>query len=138
MFSEKEIAYLNSQNLARIATVSSKGQPDVAPVSFEFDGEYFYVGGLNMTTTLKYKNVVNGNPKVALVFDDLESTEPWNPRGLKLHGRAEIVERRGRVGEGPYLRIKPEKYWSWGIERPVFEEGKVVMKKQSLLDAEGR
>jgi pyridoxamine 5'-phosphate oxidase family protein len=132
MFSEKEVDYLNSQKLARIATVSAKGQPDVAPVSFEFDGQHFYVGGLNMAITLKYKNVLNGNKKIALVFDDLESVAPWRPRGIKIHGGAEIVERQGKLGEGSYLRITPEKYWSWGIERPVFEDGKVVMKKESF------
>jgi pyridoxamine 5'-phosphate oxidase family protein len=51
MFSEKEVEYLKSQRVARIATaasVSSKEegengslQPDVVPVGFDFDGEYF-------------------------------------------------------------------------------------------------
>ena len=45
MFSEKEIEYLKSQHIARIATaaVSPDGsvQPDVVPVGFDFDGEYF-------------------------------------------------------------------------------------------------
>ncbi|HEX5732457.1 MAG TPA: PPOX class F420-dependent oxidoreductase [Blastocatellia bacterium] len=132
MFSDKEVDYLKSQKLARIATVSAHSQPDVAPVSFEFDGQYFYVGGLKMTTTLKYKNVLNGNKKVALVIDDLEAVSPWRPRGIKIHGSAEIVERSGQLGEGIYMRITPEKYWSWGIERPVFEDGKVIMKKETL------
>jgi pyridoxamine 5'-phosphate oxidase family protein len=44
-FTEDETAYLKSQPLARIATVGPGGQPDVTPVSFEFDGTYFYVGG---------------------------------------------------------------------------------------------
>jgi len=39
MFTEKEIAYLQSQLLARLATVSTTLQPDVAPVGFKFDGE---------------------------------------------------------------------------------------------------
>jgi pyridoxamine 5'-phosphate oxidase family protein len=132
MFSEKEIDYLGSQRLARIATVSADRQPDVAAVSFEFDGQYFYVGGIKMATTLKYKNVLDGNQKVAIVFDDLEDVSPWKPRGIKIHGSAEIVEREGKLGVGPYLKITPEKYWSWGIERPVFEDGKIVMKKESL------
>ena len=42
MFSEKEIAYLKSQKLARIATVSADGEPDVAPVGFTFDGQRFH------------------------------------------------------------------------------------------------
>ena len=132
MFSEKEIDYLKSQRLARIATVSADRQPDVAAVSFEFDGQYFYVGGIKMTTTLKYKNVLDGNQKVAIVFDDLEEVSPWKPRGIKIHGSAEIIEREGKLGTGHYLKITPEKYWSWGIERPVFEDGKIVMKKESL------
>ena len=44
MFSEKEIAYLKSQRLERIATVFNQLQPDVAPVGFDFDGTYSYVG----------------------------------------------------------------------------------------------
>ena len=39
MFSERELAYLRSQRLARIATVSRRSQPDVAPVGYAFDGE---------------------------------------------------------------------------------------------------
>jgi hypothetical protein len=34
-FSEEEIAYLRSQRLARIATVSAGGQPDVVPLGFD-------------------------------------------------------------------------------------------------------
>ncbi len=91
MFSEKEIAYLKSQRLARIATVSKDLQPDVAPVGFEFDGSYFYIGGLDIKRTLKYKNTLS-NPRATLVVDDLESTDPWMPRGIKVRGLTEIVE----------------------------------------------
>lgn len=47
-FSEKEIAYLKSQRLARIATVSANGDPDVAPVGFTFDGQHLLIGGIEM------------------------------------------------------------------------------------------
>jgi pyridoxamine 5'-phosphate oxidase family protein len=75
-FSEEETAYLRSQRLARIATVSTDGQPDVVPVGFEFDGTYLYVGGLDPNTTRRARNVRSGNTKVALVIDDLVSTDP--------------------------------------------------------------
>jgi len=65
MFSDKEIAYLNSQRLARIAT-ASEGQPDVAPVGLTFDGRHFFIGGLDKRT-LKYKNAKT-NERVALVI----------------------------------------------------------------------
>ena len=37
-FSEDETAYLYSASLGRLATVDSDGQPDVVPVTVEFDG----------------------------------------------------------------------------------------------------
>jgi len=129
MFSEQEIVYLGSQRLARIGTVSPAGQPDVAPVSFTFEGSYFLVGGANPTRTLKYLNVQRGNSRIALVIDDLEAVEPWKPRGIKIHGRAAIIA-------GGVLRITPIIHWSWGIEGPVWEAGSFVVKKVKWPDTE--
>ena len=89
MFSEKELAYLKSQRLARIATVSAAGEPDVAPVGFAFDGEHFLVGGMDLKRTLKYKNAV-ATGRVALVVDDFPTADPPQPRGIKIHGKARI------------------------------------------------
>jgi pyridoxamine 5'-phosphate oxidase family protein len=132
MFSEKEIAYLKSQRLARIATASDTMQPDVAPVGFDFDGRYFYVGGINLPTTLKYKNIQR-NPQASLVIDDLESINPWRPRGIKIRGIADLTTRKGHIGDGIYIRIKPEEKWSWGIDEPAIREGKPVMKKSRAI-----
>ncbi|HET8577233.1 MAG TPA: PPOX class F420-dependent oxidoreductase [Methylomirabilota bacterium] len=129
MFSDREKAYLKSQRLARIATVSAGLQPDVAPVGFEFDGERFFVGGLDLKRTLKFRNVEAGNLKISLVVDDLETVQPWKPRGIKVHGHAEIVERTGQLGRGVYLAIEPERYWSWGIEGPAMVDGKPIIKR---------
>jgi pyridoxamine 5'-phosphate oxidase family protein len=128
MFSDKEIAYLQSQRLARIATVSKEQQPDVAPVGFDFDGTYFYIGGITLSRTLKYKNVQD-NPKVSLVIDDMESVSPPVPRGVKIHGIADLVTHEGYVGPGTYIRIEPKEKWSWGIEGPAIVEGKPVINK---------
>ena len=100
-------------------------QPDIVPVSFDFDGEYFYVGGINILKSRKYKNVLKNN-KVALVIDDLKTVDPWDPRGIRIYGTANIVTRQsGYMEQTPhpqpdYIRIKPEKKWSWGIHEPVF------------------
>ena len=117
-YSTPEIEFLKSQRLARIATVSKEGQPEVVPVAFEFDGRYFYVGSHSQDIflrTRKYKSVRDGNVRVGLVIDDLESVDPWKPRGVKLFGTAEVVERNGMFGPGKYLRITPKISWSWGI-----------------------
>ncbi|HXW12759.1 MAG TPA: hypothetical protein VD694_08370, partial [Nitrososphaeraceae archaeon] len=74
LFSQKEMDYLNSQRLARIATASAptlseeagSAQPDVVPVGYDFDGDCFYVGGMNLLKSTKYKNVLHNN-KVAIV-----------------------------------------------------------------------
>jgi pyridoxamine 5'-phosphate oxidase family protein len=117
LFSKAEIDYLKSQRLARIATVNKKGQPDVVPVGFEFDGKYFWIGSHDQDifhVTRKYHNVKNGNKLVSLVVDDLVSVDPWNPRCIKVNGVAEVMEHKGIFGPGDYLRITPKMSWSMG------------------------
>ena len=119
IYSEPEIQYLKSQRLARIATATRQGKPDVSPVAFEFDGMHFFIGSHSQDiffTTRKYKNVRDGNKEVALVIDDLESVQPWKPRAMKINGAAEIVEHNGMFGPGKYLKITPSITWSWGIK----------------------
>ena len=73
IFSGKEVEYIKSQSIARIATAAEieaglvnesdnsslkSVQPDVVPVGFFFDGEYFYIGGFDMLRSTKYKNVL--------------------------------------------------------------------------------
>jgi pyridoxamine 5'-phosphate oxidase family protein len=108
-FSEKEIEYLKSQHLARIATAAQSSeegsiQPDVVPVGFDFDGDYLYVGGMNILKSTKYKNVLKNN-RVAIVIDDLKSIDPWDPRGIKIYGTADVVSRQGGYMEGTDIRI---------------------------------
>jgi PPOX class F420-dependent enzyme/OxyR family protein len=97
MFSQKETEYLSSQRLARIATASSREgsiQPDVVPVGFDFDGEYFYVSGMNLLKSTKYKNVQK-NPRVALVVDDLKSVNPWEPYFYSLSSKGNDLQSPG-------------------------------------------
>jgi pyridoxamine 5'-phosphate oxidase family protein len=115
-FTEQEIDFLRSQRLARISTVSAGGQPDVVPVGFEFDGTFFYVGGVDPAKTRKVRNVRAGNAKVALVIDDLASVQPWSPRYLRVYGYAELVERDGMFGPSSYLRITPTISWSFNLD----------------------
>ena len=131
MLSDPEVEYLKNQRLARIATASPKGEPEVSPVAFEYDGKYFYVGSHDQSIffkTRRYKNIKKGNARVSLVIDDLQSVDPWRPRGIKVRGRAEVVEHNGMFGKGSYLRISPQVTISWGIE-PV-KEGHWYSRKQ--------
>ncbi|SHN43068.1 PPOX class F420-dependent oxidoreductase [Cryptosporangium aurantiacum] len=110
-FTDEEVTYIRSQRLARIATVSSGGQPDVVPVGYEFDGERFVIGGYDPTNTRRARNVRDGNELVALVIDDLASTNPWTPRYLRVYGTAELVDRGGH----DVLVVTPETSWSLNL-----------------------
>jgi pyridoxamine 5'-phosphate oxidase family protein len=119
-FSDEELEYLRSQRIARIATVGADGQPDAVPVGFEYDGTHLYIGGVDPVRTRKFRNVRAGNTKVAVILDDLPSTDPWIPRYLRIYGEAELVEHNGRFGPGNYLRITPTTTWSFNLEGKPF------------------
>ena len=119
MFSEAEVNYLKTQRLARVATASLKGVPEVSPVGFEFDGRCFWVGSHSkeiFPRTRRYRNITAGNDRVSLVVDDMASVDPWRPRGIKVSGRAEVLDHDGMFGKGTYIRITPVLTSSWGIE----------------------
>lgn len=120
-FTEEEKAYLHSQQLARLATVSLDGQPDVVPVGFEFDGTRFSISGYDLPNTRKYRNVRAGNDMVALVVDDLAAMTPWSPRFVRIYGTASIVQRDGASGE--VLEITPSVSWSWNLQGQGFSGG---------------
>ncbi len=129
MFSEKELAYLRTQKLLRLGTVTPDGQPDVDAVGFEFDGQYFYIGGMALQTSRKYKNVAAGNNKVSLIIDDEETGKP---RGIKLHGLARIVQRSGRLGTTEYLAVRPTVSWHWGLEGPPSFKNKTFVAPKTI------
>ena len=130
MFSEQERAFLQTQPLARLATVATNGQPDVDAIGFGFDGERFYISGYALERTRKYKNVAAGHRQVSLIIDDLTSLEPLEPRAIKIHGEAEIVTlEQGYRGPGTYIVITPKVSWSWGVDGPAFQDGLFVAKK---------
>ncbi len=116
-FTAEEVAYLRAQPLARLATVGPDGQPDVVPVGFDFDDDHIYIYGLDLTKSRKYRNVEAGHEKVALVVDDLASTDPWIPRFMRIYGTAEVAERDGR----PCIRIAPTVSWSWNLAGRPFD-----------------
>ena len=110
VFTDTEVAYLHSQRMARLATASPSGQPDVAAVTFSLDGDTLVSGGFDITKTVRYGNL-RTNPRAVIVIDDLLTTDPWRPRGVKVRGSAALEEHPG----GLRIRIQPEVVWSWGI-----------------------
>ena len=125
--SNSEIAYLKSQMLGRIATADAKGQPHVTPVGFRYHDETgtIDVGGFDLASTRKVRDIEQ-NPRVSFVVDDLESIDPWRPRGVTIRGTAVIYEDPNAATGTPFgstwIRIIPSKVVSWGIETRVFAE----------------
>ncbi len=114
--------------------------PDVAPVGFDFDGSYFYIGGMNITETTKCKNILKNN-NVALVIDDLMTTiDPWDPHGIRIYGTTDIVERdqlpevwlRDNDHFKPIYMDKTWEKWSWGKPLPT-RKGLINMILQKRL-----
>ena len=110
VFTEAELDFLAGQHLARLATASVEGQPDVSAVGFGVEGDDIVSGGLDLTKTVRYRHL-NGNPRATIVMDELASVDPWRPRGVKVRGAAVLEDDGGKWR----IRIHPEVIWSWGI-----------------------
>lgn len=109
-FTAAELEYLRTQPIMRFATASLAGKPDVAPVVFSLDGDDIVTSGFDIAATVRYRNV-KANPRATVVVDDLASTNPWSPRGIKVIGRCVVEPHDG----GERFRISPEVIISWAI-----------------------
>ena len=113
MFTDAELRYLaGGQQLGRIATVGADGTPHVVPVAWIYNAarETIDVGGHQLERTKKFRDVARSG-RVAIVIDDLATTEPWHPRGIEVRGRGEAIPL-----PTPLIRIHPERIVSWGLE----------------------
>jgi pyridoxamine 5'-phosphate oxidase family protein len=110
-FSESEVTYLAESFIGRLATSSPNGQPHVVPVGYKFDGRTITFGGTNLTSSLKYRNMLS-NERVAFVVDDVVSSDPWRVRGVEIRGRAEPLVSGETVTA---IRIIPLNIRSWGL-----------------------
>lgn len=124
VFTEAEIQYLQSQRLARIATVGPDGQPHVIPVTFWFnqDEDAIDVGGITFGQGKKWRDAQR-NPKVTFLLDDtFGSGRDRRARALEVRGQAELHERGGdRINPRfpnfapQFFRIRPTRIVSWGL-----------------------
>lgn len=128
-FTAKEIAYLQSQRLVRMATVDAKGDLHVVPVSFRYNPTHdtIDIGGHGFTSSKKYRDALR-HGRIALVADDVSAGIP------------RFVEVRGTVRSEPtggseirenfppeILRLTPTYIVSLGVDDDVVRpaEGQV-------------
>ena len=119
VFTDKELDYLKSQQLGRIATVGADGQPHVVPTSFRYnpDHDAIEVGGLRMSQTKKVRDV-RRTGRASIVVDDV--LPPWSPRMLEIRGTAEVLPTGGKAWgnnfEDTIVRITPTRIIAFGID----------------------
>lgn len=128
-FTLKEIGFLKKNEACRIAT-SHDDIPHVTPVTYYFDDVYFYIA--TDYDTKKYANLKKNN-KVALTVDIYSDGKH---KAIIIQGTAEFIERGTefkklynifhekfswvrempwKEGEAPFVKIKPLKKTSWGL-----------------------
>jgi pyridoxamine 5'-phosphate oxidase family protein len=112
VFTEAELRYLSGgQQLGRIATVGTDGTPHVVPVAWIYNAarETIDITGYELEESKKFRDIARSG-RAAIVIDDLESTDPWRPRGIEIRGRGEAI-----ALPTPLIRIHPERIVSWGL-----------------------
>ncbi|WP_433657164.1 PPOX class F420-dependent oxidoreductase [Nocardia sp. CA-128927] len=125
-FTDVERTYLAGQSLARLATVTSEGAPQVVPLGFRLNpDDTIDIGGPNHAATQRYRNIL-ANPQVSLLIDDMTPDEPdavkpgWG-RGVEIRGVVETLT----VDVPPVapewfsndiIRIHPRRIRSWHLD----------------------
>lgn len=118
-FTEKELEYMATQRLGRLATLTKDGAPHLSPVGFHYNPELdtIDIGGRNLPGTVKWREIQRDG-RVSFVVDDV--LPPWKPRGIEIRGQAEVIETAGaelnpNFGPG-MIRIKPQRIIVWGLD----------------------
>jgi pyridoxamine 5'-phosphate oxidase family protein len=125
-FTPEEIAYLQSQRLGRLATVSQNGEPHVVPVGFRYNPEQdsIDIGGHSIVSTKKYRDAVRYG-RVAFVVDDV--LPPWKPRMIEVRGTVEGLPEGGKAIVEAFspeiLRITPTRIISFGLNSDIVRPG---------------
>src|SRR3954451_1171616 len=112
VFRAAELEYLSGGlQLGRIATIGADGTPHVVPGGWIYNAarDAIDVGGRDLQRTKKFRDVT-GTGRAHIVIDDLESTDPWRPRGVEIRGRGEAIPLTT-----PLIRIHPERIVTWGL-----------------------
>src|SRR5699024_2845605 len=122
--SEREIAYLESQFLGRIATADPRSHPRVVPTGFVVDTERgtIQLGGHDLLTRKRADDIRN-NPHVAFVVDDILDPSNWTVRGVNIRGTA-TLHQTGEptvlppvlTGNG-WMEIRITSIHSWGLDQ---------------------
>lgn len=112
LLTKREATFIQTQKLARMATVDKSGKPLVLPICYAYDGNYLYtpidkkpkrVAPMELK---RIKNIVI-NPQVSVLID--RYYEDWTKIAyIIIHGTAVVIDRGKEYRES--LTILEEKY----------------------------
>ena len=106
---------VDSERVARLATVGADGRPHVVPICFALDGDTLYTAvdeKPKATRRLRRLANIEANPHVEVVVDRWD--EDWSRLWwVRLAGRAEIVDRDERA-----LELLQTKYPQYRADPP--------------------
>jgi pyridoxamine 5'-phosphate oxidase family protein len=123
VFTPKEVEYLTSHTLGRLATADTDAQPHVVPVSYCFnqDEDAIDVGGIDFAAGKSWRDAQH-NQQVAFLIDD---AAPKEAHAIEIRGIAEIhhtggerINPRFPTFKPEFLRIRPRRIVSWWINEP--------------------
>jgi pyridoxamine 5'-phosphate oxidase family protein len=126
VFTDKELQKLRAGMLARIATVGADGQPHLVPLTYTLNEaeDAVDVGGFGFGSSKKWRDAVR-NQKVTFLLDESAGGSAY---GIELRCVAEVHETGGETinprfpGFDPqFLRLRPHRIVSWGVEVPSSE-----------------
>jgi nitroimidazol reductase NimA-like FMN-containing flavoprotein (pyridoxamine 5'-phosphate oxidase superfamily) len=105
-FSEKQKAFIASQGVLRLNSLTPDGQIHSVPVCFAFDGRNFYVHSANRAAK-RWRNLKKNNA-VSLELDSY--TDDWSGnKGILVYGKAMFLE-PGQVEQRRGMSLLREKY----------------------------
>ena len=98
-FTSREIEYLESQTMGRLATVGSDGRPHIVPLTYRYnaDEDTIDLGGIDFANTKKWRDA-QGNPLATFLVDDFSPTEA---HAVEIRGDAEVHETGGEDDQPP-------------------------------------
>jgi pyridoxamine 5'-phosphate oxidase family protein len=125
VFSDAEIAYLQSQTMGRLASIGTDGRPHLTPLTYHFNAteDAIDLGGVDFGNTKKWRDMLQ-NPRVAFLVDD---ASPDGAHAIEIRGDAEPHFRGGESinprfpnFKPEFVRVRPRRIVSWGVETAGF------------------
>jgi len=125
VFSDAEIAYLQSKTMGRLASIGADGRPHLIPLTYHFNAEEDAIdlGGVDFGNTKKWRDMLQ-NPRVAFLVDD---ASPDGAHAIEIRGDAEPHFRGGESinprfpnFKPEFVRVRPHRIVSWGLETAGF------------------